>query len=266
MPGDGEEIVLATGVGFDEETVQVDVYTVEVRADKTELAAGAIDTEPHRTVITVEVTPGDPWVQVDLSIVGGGLGYTGEEGAGESYVNWHGPAKLDFGGGRWLPAGDPPMSGTTDETGSFTVNLISSNMIEDSCAVYAQCGDEDDTTPTITFKEGTTEFPAVDFFLGGTFEKTVTRLGCGDEPLDGHLMVIHVASVTVAGAKIEPSDDEWRNDFEGCKHRLAPYAEPCIPYRLATGTDGKARVSISVADNEDIEGLETRCLDLSIHP
>ena len=265
-PETQEETILASGVGSDELSVYVDEFTVTITAGRTELAAGAILSGPHETGLLIEVNPPLPWVQVDLFLAGG-LGFEGEEGEGDSVVGWHGPARVDLGGGYWHLAGGPPVSGTTDDYGQFTAILTSSNKIDDYCAVIAQCGNQSDGTSTIYFRKGTTEFPAVDFFLGGTSEKTVTRLGVDDEPLDGHLILVHVASVTVAGQLIEPTPDEWRTDFEGSLNRLAPYAAPCIPYhQIATDGEGKARVSIWVADNDDIDALDSRCIDLSIHP
>ena len=263
----GEETTLATGVGFDEETVQVDVYTVTVTAGRTELAAGAVDTEPHRTTITVEVSPGDPGIQVDLTIVDGGAGYTGEVGENPYRTTWHGPAKLTL-GPYWHTPGQPPVNGTTDENGQFTATLISSNQINDSCKVHAQCDEEEDDTATINFTFGDVTLSGPQCFFLGDNEQIATREASDGTPLSWHDLLIFVRGVKVNGAWIEPTQSEWESDFAGSKARVDPYAEAAnaqVPSVLHGMTNDDGQFTATITLKYGPEKVKCDVLDLSVH-
>ncbi len=267
-PETGQESVVTTASDTGEATVEVFLYQVEVEVAKTTLAAGAINSDPHSTAVTVTVTPHDAGVGVDLSIVGGGLGFEGTEGTGENTRRWWGPAYIYI---DWYchNAGDAePLGWGTDDNGIITATLVSSNKIGDSCAVraYIASHDQAGVSPTVSFEVGTAELTVPDYFLPGGNQVTVTRTASNDEPLSGHTLFTYVNTVKVDGEWIEFSQSEWETNPSDCTAALAPYASITSGGETATDSNGKTTPTVTVTNDEGVERVKVQSLDVTVHP
>ncbi len=251
-------IATAPGMGYDTAsgTVTVEAAKLELAVDKSEIAAGGVNSAPHQTGFTVSVTPAEV-VSVTISMQGG----VGQEYAedGEVYIERR-DASVALSTGEVLPPGGQ-VTVQTSTAGTITGTLTSSNLAAGTCTLGAQATIDGETfsdskAVTFVFGEQTLDIPDV---LPPEFTAEVTRTFGGDA-LDRHKQVVYIREVVVNGETrvLEPSKPSGAARAEQNKYALI------TPPGGITGTDGRATVRVRLKDVEGLETVRMRTRDITV--
>ena len=204
----GEFTCEATCTSGGHKALQVKVFEIESFAiEKSDVCAGAVDSEVHKSNVEVQVYPHASFKQVRIEMTGGG-GYTDGEHTepirGTDWTVTYGSdqrrgAELTIGGVTRIgvPEGFVGALIATDGTGKAEGTIISSNLIDDKATIAAIIGPKNDSmmSDTIMFGEPELEVKLPER-LAHAFEVRCF-LNYGGKAVDGHAIEIYVSDVKV---------------------------------------------------------------------
>ena len=253
------------------ETIVYKVHSVTV--DKTDIAAGGFGTPVHQTDVTVTIKPTLSGMPVDLSIVGGGAGFSGNTYICERTISWSdGGAKLDAGGETFtVGVSTDPITVLTGAQGEISGTLTSSNKATDSCGVKAEAGTSSSTSQTVTFSYGYShlEFENSAFLVDYPEPTIFTRKhpNADGDALVGHKVVVRVVDVLVDGTWIISGDSnyDWETNPLQCKSLIAPYAEVLSGEDEPTDGNGKVNAKIKIKEKPEMDRLKVYVWDVSVY-
>lgn len=250
---------------YPHDIVAFTVYKVETVSGKTEIAAGALNSAPHQTYITVHVTPAVS-ASVAVWLVDGDGFKTGspETYSGHSLIV-EGPAKIEGSGLTFISGGSTPSSAAivvnTDSDGDAVLTLTSSNEINETCKVHAKANT---VPPTMTgseascivkFLQGDQTITLPDYLPANTEITAIVKRSLGGVALPGHDTVFYVSSVKVNGTTI-----------------LFNYTSPTAldvyakvvsgDERKPTDSSGEAKAHVKIMDVSGLENVEVSSRDL----
>lgn len=267
--GDGFDDVYElsnTGNGFNPLTANP-VTVSAVTASSTEIAAGAVETAPHQTLVTLQVSPPGTYPVAVWLEGGDGFGVgTAQHFAGGAFRR-SGAATISGDGHTFAAGGDTPSEEAirvmTNADGRAELVLTSSNEIGEQCTVHARAGTgiavggAQANSPPIVFAKGDLRvtFPGT-LVAGAPAGALVSRTFKG-QPLEGHDIVFFVRRIRVAGL-IEVIDE----DAPGVFDRYASI-DPS-ERRVLTDADGNAAASVMIGDDGGLEFVEVSAQDLQV--
>ncbi len=246
----------------DGSSLTVDSVTV----GSTHIAAGALDSLPHQTQVTVQLSA--PVISPVAVWITGGSGYgMGTESYADQVLNLEGPAKIQAGGQTFTAGCSNPSTAaivvTTGMDGKAVLTLTSSNKIDQTCTVHAKAGSDTSLTgsqgqsPEITFDKGDQSVTISSILTRGTtITASVVRSFAGS-PLQSHDTVVYVSSVVVDGTT---------HDFNPYyPFALNAYAEVVFEdIRQLTDSAGEVHAQVQIKTDPDLQQVTVQSRDLQV--
>lgn len=244
--------------GMDPMVANDSLAVSSVSVAETEIAAGALQSAPHQTTITIQLSsavscPVQVWLQ-------GGVGVDDP-----STVQSDGFATAVWNDQIFEADAVNPSKASievlTNANGVATLLLTSSNQIDETCVVHARVGTirSDDVSQAksapVKFEQGVLELSLPNSLKAGSTVTASVKLTHKGEPLAGHNIALYVNKVRVYGVEqiLDPANPESLSSYATIIRDNNP---------MITDENGKYTVSLLLTAIEALGKIELKAENL----
>jgi hypothetical protein len=255
--------------GFSPMVANPNLVTVSaVTPTTTAVAAGALDSAPHQTEVTIQVTPPGSYPVMVWLQGGGGYGTGTTSHFTGAPINQSGPARISASGTTFAAGSDAAPSQramvvTTDASGRAVAVLTSSNLIGEQCTVCARAGNvpgeaafQAQSAP-VTFEQGTMSLAFPQSLTSGGDVTATASLTYKGQPLPGHDIALYVNRVRTSGVEtvFTAANPAGLTTFAAVRSG---------DVRQFSSATGQNVASVYIAPNDSLEFVEVNVVDLQI--